>query len=316
MKLVASVALSCVLACVPAPSQTTASARQTSAGEDAARQMKPYAQQADTSVIPEIRDQSSCPSSPSRKPQPARTVVSIDNVTFSGFLQMPISDQDEIGTSIRQQARGDALDGVTEEALERARVGWQNRGYFKVQVNGEARTLSKNATGLHLALFVHVDEGLRYALGAITFKHNNAITNVEALRALFPIKDGEPFSREKIAKGLESLRKAFGEHGYLNYTGVPTTTFDDEKRLTFLAIDVNEGKQFFVSSIGIVGAGAAVLDDLALKPGQVYNVRLVELFLRKYLPGADVSDPNIQSRLLDERNGTVALTFDFQNCSD
>ncbi len=282
-----------------------------------AGQMQPYAQQADTTVIPEVRDQSSCPSSsPSRKAQPARTVVSIDNVTFSGFLQMPISDQDEIGASIRQQARGDALDGVTEEALERARMGWQNRGYFKVQVNGEARTLTKNATGLHLALFVHVDEGLRYALGAITFRHNNAIRNVEALRALFPIKDGEVFSREKIAKGLENLRKAYDEIGYINYTGVPATTFDDEKRLAFLAIDVDEGKQFLVSSISIVGADAELLNDLGLKPGQIYNVRLVEIFLRKHLPGADVSDPNVQRRLLDERNGTVALTFDFRNCPD
>jgi Surface antigen variable number repeat len=281
-----------------------------------AGQMQPYAQQADTTVIPEVRDQSSCPSSsPSRKAQPARTVVSIENVTFSGFLQMPISDQDEIGASIRQQARGDALDGVTEEALEWARVGWLNRGYLKVQVNGEARTLTKNATGLHLALFVHVDEGLRYALGAITFKHNNAVSSVEALRTLFPIKDGEAFSREKIAKGLENLRKAYGEFSYINYTGVPATTFDDEKRLAFLAIDVDEGKQFLVSSIGIVGADAEVLNDLALKPGQIYNARLVELFLRKHVPVADVN-PNVQRRVLDERNGTVALTFDFRNCPD
>jgi hypothetical protein len=282
-----------------------------------AGQMQPYAQQADTTVIPEVRDQNSCSSSsPSRKAQPARTVVSIENVTFSGFLQMPISDQNEIGASIRQQSRGDTPDEVTEEALERARTGWLNHGYLKAQVNGEARTLIKNATVLHLALFVHVDEGLRYALGAITFKHNNAVGNVEALRALFPIKDDEAFSREKIAKGLENLRKAYGQLGYINYIGVPATTFDDEKKLAFLAIDVDEGKQFLVSSISIVGADAKVLNDLALTPGQIYNARLVELFLRKHVPVADVNDPNVQRRLLDERNGTVALTFDFRNCPD
>jgi outer membrane protein insertion porin family len=132
-----------------------------------------------------------------------------------------------------------------------------------------------------------VDEGLRYTLGAITFKHNKAI-NVKALRALFPINDGEIFSREKIAKGSEVLRKAYGEYGYINYTGVPATTIDDEKRLAFLEIDVDEGKQFYVSRIDIVGADAEVLNDLALTPGQAYDVRLIELFLRKHLPGADV----------------------------
>ena len=57
-----------------------------------------------------------------------------------------------------------------------------------------------------------------------------------------------------------------------------------------------------------------MLKDLALTPGQVYNVRLVDLFLRKHLPGVDVNDPNIQHRLLDEQKGTVALTFDFRLC--
>ena len=274
-----------------------------------------HAQQADATAVAEVQNQSYCPrSSPSREAQPPGTQVSIDNVTFSGFLQMPISDQDEIAASIRQETHGDKLDGVIDEALERVRAGWQDRGYFKVQVSGDTRTLTKNAADPHIALFVHVDEGLRYSLGAITFKHNKTLTNNAALRNLFPLKDGDVFSREKIAKGLENLRKAYGEFGYINYTGVPATTFDDEKRLAFLEINVDEGKAFYVSSIDIVGADAEVLNDLALTPGQIYNARLVELFLRKHLPGADVNDPNIQRRLLDERNGTVALRFDFRSC--
>jgi hypothetical protein len=98
-----------------------------------AGQVSIHAQQADVTVIPEVQDQSYCPrSSPSRAAQSSGTEVSIDNVTFSGFLQMPISDQDEIATSIRQETHGDA---VIEEALERVRAGWQNRGYFKVTVS-------------------------------------------------------------------------------------------------------------------------------------------------------------------------------------
>ena len=58
------------------------------------------------------------------------------------------------------------------------------------------------------------------------------------------------------------------------------------------------------------------MNDLPLKPGQVYNVRLVDLFLQRHLRGADVNDPKIQHRLLDERNGTVALTFDFSRGPD
>jgi hypothetical protein len=209
-----------------------------------AGQTQIHAQQSDAAVIPEVQDQSCPRSSPSREEKPSGPEVSIDSVTFSGFLQMPVSDQDEIAASIRREAHGDALDGVIDEALERTRAGWQNRGYFKVEVTGDTRTLKKNAADMHVALFIHVDEGVRYTLGAITFKHNKAISNVEVLRGLFQINDGETFSREKIAKGLENLRKAYGQYGYINYTGVPATTFDDDKKLAFLEIDVDEGKQF------------------------------------------------------------------------
>ena len=63
-----------------------------------------------------------------------------------------------------------------------------------------------------------IDEGDRYTLGGITFKNNKAVQNIRALRAIFPIKDGEVFSKEKIAKGLENLRKAYGQLGYINFT--------------------------------------------------------------------------------------------------
>ncbi len=50
---------------------------------------------------------------------------------------------------------------------------------------------------------------------------------------MFPIKDGDVFDRDKIAKGLDNLRKAYGQLGYINYTSVPEPTFDEEKKLVY-----------------------------------------------------------------------------------
>src|SRR6266849_3715380 len=72
--------------------------------------------------------------------QPSGPEISIADVTFSGTLQLAASDQAQIAASINERARGDSLDEVTDEALERVRAGWQNQGYFKVQVRGDART--------------------------------------------------------------------------------------------------------------------------------------------------------------------------------
>ena len=153
-----------------------------------------------------------------------------------------------------------------EEDTERVRAEYQNRGYFKMNVPGDAKTeihdtghkgfhipLLQGGAGKAVDITMPVDEGEQYRLGKITFKNNKAISNVAALRSLFPLKDGDIFSREKIAKGLENLRKAYGEYGFINFTPVPNTTFDDEKKLAYLEIDVDEGKSFSVRRIEFQG---------------------------------------------------------------
>jgi outer membrane protein assembly factor BamA len=277
--------------------------------------------------VPGVNAESSCPpSSASNDKRPFDPETSVAGVTFSGFLRMPVSAQDEIAASITEQTSGAAspdevteVTEVTEEALEVAKRGWQDHGYFKVQANGYAKTLASTSAGRRIALSIHVDEGLQYRLGGITFKNNILINSVEALRGLFPIEDGEVFNRGKIATGLDNLSKAFGEMGYIRFTSVPETRFDDEKNLIYLDVDMDEGKQFYVAGISVLGLDdttrAKVLQDFLLQPGQIYNSRLVQLSLRKQgstLPGC--SCPDRPALALDEKAGLVTLTFDFRPC--
>ena len=217
-----------------------------------------------------------------------------------------------------------------EEDTERVRAEYQNRGYFKALVNdpkteihdtghkGFHIPLLQSGPGKAVDLTMPIEEGDQYRLGKITFKNNKAISNTAALRSLFPLKDGDIFSREKIAKGLEALRKAYGEYGYINYTGVPSTTFDDEKKLANLEIDVDEGKQFYVRRIEFVGntttRDKVIRRELALEEGGVYNSRLWELSLLRlnqlsYFDQLKPDDPNVTDKKLDEKNGQVDLTL-------
>lgn len=259
-----------------------------------------------------------CPSSTSQDEPSSGREISINDVTFSGFIQMPVSDQEEIASSIKRETHGSSVDNMVEEALERVRAGWQNHGYFKVQVNGEGKALKKNGTDLEIAFFVHVDENIQYRLGRITFKNNRDIPNSAALRDLFPINDGDIFSREKIAEGLQNLRKEYGQFGYINYVGVPSTTFDDEKKLTYLEIDVDEGKQFYVSSVDALGVDSAIQQDILkdFPAGQIYNSRLFDLFLKRHSSAFPFSsdDPRHVKKRLDERAATVAITLDVRPC--
>lgn len=177
-----------------------------------------------------------------------------------------------------------------DEDTERVRNEYQNRGYFKVIVNepqtqihdtghkGPRIPLLQAGPGKAVDITLPIEEGDRYALGGITFKNNKAVTNVKALRGLFPIKDGDIFSKEKIAKGLENMRKAYGERGYINFTSVPETRFDDEKKQIFLDVDVDEGKQFFVRRIDFTGntttRDKVIRREILIDEGDVYNSTL------------------------------------------
>jgi outer membrane protein insertion porin family len=217
-----------------------------------------------------------------------------------------------------------------EEDTERVRNEYQNRGYFKANVTdpktqihdtghkGFHVPLLQSGAGKSVDITMPIEEGERYTLGSITFKNNKAVTNVKALRGLFPIKDGDIFSREKVAKGLENLRKAYGELGYINFTGLPETKFDDDKKLIFLEIDVDEGKQFYVRRIEFQGntttRDKVIRREVALEEGSIYNSRLWELSLLRlnqlgYFDQLKPDDPNTTIRQLDEKDGLVDLTL-------
>src|SRR5215472_1977024 len=103
--------------------------------------------------------------------------ISIRDVTFSGFIQMPISDQDATAASLKRQRYASSLDNVVEEALERVKARWQDQGYFKAKVSGDAKALTTSAASLEIALFVHIEENAQYRLSGISFKNNKVLSD-------------------------------------------------------------------------------------------------------------------------------------------
>ena len=217
-----------------------------------------------------------------------------------------------------------------DEDTERVRAEFQNRGYFKVVVQ-QPKTLIHDTghKGFHIPLIqkgpgkavditMPIEEGDKYSLGEITFKNNKAVSNTKALRNLFPMKDGDTFDRSKIAKGLENLQKAYGQLGYINFTSIPNTTFDEDKKLVYLDIDVDEGKQFVVRRIEFQGntttRDKVIRREIVLEEGQVYNQQLWELSIQRlnqlgFFDNLKTDDPNVTDRRLNEKEGTVDLTL-------
>jgi outer membrane protein insertion porin family len=211
-----------------------------------------------------------------------------------------------------------------EEDAERVRLAYRDKGYYNAAVE-QPRTQIRDQGGLSLLTFrpnkgkridilMPIEEGERYRLGSITFTGNKAVSNVRALRGTFAIKDGEIFNATAIQKGLENLKKAYGQLGYINFAAIPKATTDDAKKTVNLVLDIDEGKPFYVGRIEIQGntltRDRVIRRELLLEEGQVYNSQLWELSLLR-LNQLDYFDPlkvdQDSESHQDTENGTVDL---------
>jgi outer membrane protein insertion porin family len=214
--------------------------------------------------------------------------------------------------------------GKLEEDTERVRQAYRQRGYANAAVE-QPKTQIRDQGGLNWFTFrpntgkridiqMTVEEGLRYRLGSITFTGNKQITNTKALRATFPIKDGDWFNVTEVQKGLENLKKAYGGLGYINFGAIPKPTYDDQKKTVSFDIDIDEGKQFYVSRIEFQGntitRDRVIRRELMLDEGQVYNSQLWEYSLLRlnqleYFDALKVDQDSEAHQ--DPDNGTVEL---------
>ncbi len=180
-----------------------------------------------------------------------------------------------------------------EEDTERVRQAFRDKGYYNAAIE-EPKTQIRDQGGLNLFTFrpnkgkridilMPVEEGARYRLGSISFTGNKAVNNPKALRATFAVKDGEWFNATLVGKGLENLKKAYGQLGYINFGAIPKPVFDEEKKTVSLEIDIDEGKPFYVSRIEFTGntitRDKVIRRELMLDEGQVYNSQLWEYSL-------------------------------------
>ncbi len=180
-----------------------------------------------------------------------------------------------------------------EEDTERVRQAYRDKGYYAAALE-EPKTQIRDQGGLNwftfrpnkgkrIDILMPIEEGARYRLGTITFSGNKAVTNERALRATFAVRDGEWFNATLIGKGLENLKKAYGQLGYINFGAIPKPVFDEQKKTVSLDIDIDEGKPFYVSRIEFTGntitRDKVIRRELMLDEGSVYNSQLWEYSL-------------------------------------
>jgi outer membrane protein insertion porin family len=209
---------------------------------------------------------------------------------------------------------------------------YQDHGYFKVLVKDPIlKTIDVDKSGIPgpwpLVGAVHgkatnitipIEEGELYHMGKISFHSSDPdqglVFKPEILAKIFPLKQGDILSADKIRKGLETYKKLYGEYGYIDFTATPFTDVDDAKRTVDIRMEFDQQKQFYVRRIEFVGntttRDKVIRRELLIDEGALFNNRYWEASILR-LNQLNYFDP-IKPENAEIKRNTKAGTVDIK----
>jgi outer membrane protein insertion porin family len=174
---------------------------------------------------------------------------------------------------------------------------YQDNGYFKVIV-GEPILENLDTKGYRLGvpltgrthgkavnITIPIEEGERYKMGTlkiVSADPDKALSlKVDALKNIFPLKEGDIFSTAKIRKAMEDYTKVYGQYGFIDFTPEPQTEIDDATKRIDVTMRFTEEKQYYVRRIDFSGntttRDKVIRRELLLDEGQLFNKRAWEI---------------------------------------
>lgn len=131
---------------------------------------------------------------------------------------------------------------------------------------------------------IPVEEGAAYKLGKFDWVGNQTLA-METMQDLFGMKPGSTADGAKITKGLNSIKAAYLNRGYLDLKLTIDKNFEESSRTANFRISVNEGQPYQMGEIVFKNASDAEQKRLRgkwkLAPGAVFNFSYVKDFAKK-----------------------------------
>jgi outer membrane protein insertion porin family len=217
-----------------------------------------------------------------------------------------------------------------EEDKDRVRNFYQEKGYFTARALDHTVTMRDvgggkfrvplfymNKPGKRADLIVPIEEGREYKLNKINFVGMKLFRTPESLmQPLFAMSEGDVFSTAKLRKGLESMRKLYGQFGYIDFVPEPSFDIIPNSDKLDLTLNVDEGKQFFVRRIDFQGntttRDKVIRRELLIDEGDVYNTQLwdVSVLRLNQLGYFEVLKENEAATITrDTKTNTVDITL-------
>jgi len=209
----------------------------------------------------------------------------ITDFTITGTLTL---SSDELAT-IASKLTGSCFDENSEELEERVRLVFQNQGYFAAVVKSlRIKPSDQLAIPKPTTLEAEVLEGQRYKLSEIRFTGNRAF-GAAKLRREFPLKRGDLFEKDKIAGGIDGIRKLYAADGFVDWLAIPDTQPLSDATI-ILSLSIAEGPQYRMGKLEIFAQkemADRLREEWQLADGAVFDFSYVDKYVvanRSLLP--------------------------------
>jgi len=190
-------------------------------------------------------------------------------------------------------------DKLNEDLEVGIRGLYQDNGYFKVVIPdpivenvdtdsyklGVPLPFAGKSPGKAVNITIHIEEGVQYHMGTlkiVSADPDKALSlKVAALKGLWPLKQGDIFSSDKVRKALKNYTSAYGEFGFIDFTPEPEEDVDDANKIINMTLKFDEQKQYYVRRIDFSGntttRDKVIRRELLIDEGQLFNKRLWEI---------------------------------------
>jgi outer membrane protein insertion porin family len=181
-----------------------------------------------------------------------------------------------------------------DEDSERIRMFYMSKGYFTARVINHSEKvydvygrkilvpfMKSSKPGKRVDITMTVSEGDKYFLRNFNFVGMKLFRTPDLIaRTVFRMAPGDVFSTEKMQKGLDDLRKLYGNFGYIDFVPTPDPEVVPGKDQIDLTIDVDEGHQFFVRRIDFQGntttRDKVIRREMLINEGDLYSRQLFD----------------------------------------
>jgi outer membrane protein insertion porin family len=134
--------------------------------------------------------------------------------------------------------------------LETLRSYYQNRGYLDFNIESTQVSITPDRLGIYVT--VNITEGEKYTVTGVRLSGQMLVPR-EELEKLVQLKEGDVFSREKLAASTKAITDRLGNDGYAfaNANAIPDV--DRDKRTVAFNIVIDPGRRVYVRRIEVTG---------------------------------------------------------------